>query len=116
VFSHDVAAPMSPHAQEVSGYIDFNVSMAIQNLWKVVSVTFGLFISTFYINDDDDDGCVFMFVCLFVYLFRTSQTGRRSQRCGRQLCLMCDWFTSIPQLFSRYPPPRLDVNMHRLVP
>uniref|UniRef100_A0A673BMQ0 Protein O-mannosyl-transferase 1 n=1 Tax=Sphaeramia orbicularis TaxID=375764 RepID=A0A673BMQ0_9TELE len=33
--SHDVAAPMSPHAQEVSGYIDFNVSMAPQNLWKV---------------------------------------------------------------------------------
>uniref|UniRef100_A0A3Q2T130 dolichyl-phosphate-mannose--protein mannosyltransferase n=1 Tax=Fundulus heteroclitus TaxID=8078 RepID=A0A3Q2T130_FUNHE len=33
--SHDVAAPMSPHAQEVSGYIDFNVSMAAQNLWRV---------------------------------------------------------------------------------
>uniref|UniRef100_A0A7N9AU81 Protein O-mannosyl-transferase 1 n=1 Tax=Mastacembelus armatus TaxID=205130 RepID=A0A7N9AU81_9TELE len=33
--SHDVAAPMCPHAQEVSGYIDFNVSMAAQNLWKV---------------------------------------------------------------------------------
>ncbi|KAG7269000.1 hypothetical protein CRUP_033492 [Coryphaenoides rupestris] len=33
--SHDVAAPISPHAQEVSGYIDFNVSMAIQNLWRV---------------------------------------------------------------------------------
>lgn len=33
--SHDVAAPMSPHAQEVSGYIDFNVSMPAQNLWRV---------------------------------------------------------------------------------
>ncbi|AWP07746.1 putative snRNA-activating protein complex subunit 4 [Scophthalmus maximus] len=33
--SHDVAAPMSPYAQEVSGYIDFNVSMATQNLWRV---------------------------------------------------------------------------------
>ncbi|KAG7218332.1 hypothetical protein INR49_020472 [Caranx melampygus] len=33
--SHDVAAPMSPHAQEVSGYIDFNVSMTAQNLWRV---------------------------------------------------------------------------------
>uniref|UniRef100_A0A671U5T0 Protein O-mannosyl-transferase 1 n=1 Tax=Sparus aurata TaxID=8175 RepID=A0A671U5T0_SPAAU len=33
--SHDVAAPMSPHAQEVSGYIDFNVSMPTQNLWRV---------------------------------------------------------------------------------
>lgn len=33
--THDVAAPMSPHAQEVSGYIDFNVSMPAQNLWRV---------------------------------------------------------------------------------
>ncbi|XP_029018976.1 protein O-mannosyl-transferase 1 isoform X2 [Betta splendens] len=33
--SHDVAAPMTPHAQEVSGYIDFNVSMLAQDLWKV---------------------------------------------------------------------------------
>lgn len=33
---HDVAAPMSPHSQEVSGYIDFNVSMPSQNLWRVV--------------------------------------------------------------------------------
>nr|XP_057927499.1 protein O-mannosyl-transferase 1 [Doryrhamphus excisus] len=33
--SHDVAAPVSPHAQEVSGYIDFNVSMPAQNLWRV---------------------------------------------------------------------------------
>lgn len=34
--SHDVAAPMSPHAQEVSGYVDFNVSMAAQSLWRLV--------------------------------------------------------------------------------
>lgn len=33
--SHDVAAPMSPQNQEVSCYIDYNVSMAAQNLWKV---------------------------------------------------------------------------------
>ncbi|XP_061749837.1 protein O-mannosyl-transferase 1 [Nerophis ophidion] len=33
--SHDVAAPMSPHDQEVSAYIDFNVSMPAQNLWRV---------------------------------------------------------------------------------
>ncbi|XP_026862099.2 protein O-mannosyl-transferase 1 [Electrophorus electricus] len=33
--THDVAAPMSPYAQEVSGYIDFNVSMPAQNLWRV---------------------------------------------------------------------------------
>ena len=33
--SHDVAAPMSPNMQEVSCYIDYNISMAAQNLWKV---------------------------------------------------------------------------------
>ncbi|KAG7201312.1 hypothetical protein KM043_004084 [Ampulex compressa] len=33
--SHDVAAPMTPQSQEVSCYIDYNVSMAAQNLWKV---------------------------------------------------------------------------------
>ncbi|XP_055056209.2 protein O-mannosyl-transferase 1 isoform X2 [Misgurnus anguillicaudatus] len=33
--THDVAAPMSPHLQEVSAYIDFNVSMLAQNLWRV---------------------------------------------------------------------------------
>ena len=33
--SHDVAAAMSPHNQEVSCYIDYNVSMPAQNLWKV---------------------------------------------------------------------------------
>ncbi|XP_054853790.1 protein O-mannosyl-transferase 1 [Eublepharis macularius] len=33
--THDVAAPLSPHAQEVSCYIDHNVSMPAQNLWRV---------------------------------------------------------------------------------
>ncbi|GAB1607719.1 protein O-mannosyl-transferase 1-like [Argonauta hians] len=33
--SHDVAAPMSPQNQEVSCYIDYNVSMPSQNLWRV---------------------------------------------------------------------------------
>lgn len=33
--SHDVAAPVSPHSQEVSCYIDYNISMSAQNLWKV---------------------------------------------------------------------------------
>ena len=33
--SHDVAAPVSPHNQEVSCYIDYNISMSAQNLWKV---------------------------------------------------------------------------------
>jgi len=33
--SHDVAAPVSPHNQEISCYIDYNISMAAQNLWKV---------------------------------------------------------------------------------
>ncbi|KAK7094771.1 protein O-mannosyl-transferase 1-like [Littorina saxatilis] len=33
--SHDVAAPTTPQNQEVSCYIDYNVSMATQNLWRV---------------------------------------------------------------------------------
>ncbi|KAM9083561.1 protein O-mannosyl-transferase 1 isoform 2-T6 [Megaptera novaeangliae] len=37
--THDVAAPLSPHSQEVSCYIDYNVSMPAQNLWRLVSVT-----------------------------------------------------------------------------
>ena len=34
--SHDVAAPLNPANQEVSCYIDYNISMPAQNLWKVV--------------------------------------------------------------------------------
>ncbi|XP_074031169.1 protein O-mannosyltransferase rt isoform X2 [Leptinotarsa decemlineata] len=33
--SHDVAAPLSPQCQEVSCYIDYNISMPAQNLWRV---------------------------------------------------------------------------------
>lgn len=33
--SHDVAAPVSPQCQEVSCYINYNVSMNAQNLWRV---------------------------------------------------------------------------------
>ena len=33
--SHDVAAPMSPHNQEVTCYIDYNISMSSENLWRV---------------------------------------------------------------------------------
>lgn len=36
-YRHDVAAPLSPHSQEVSCYIDYNISMPAQNLWRVVS-------------------------------------------------------------------------------
>ena len=39
--SHDVAAPLSPENQEVSCYIDYNVSMPAQNLWRVEIVGFG---------------------------------------------------------------------------
>ncbi|KAK6196438.1 hypothetical protein SNE40_001664 [Patella caerulea] len=35
--SHDVAAPVTPQNQEVTCYIDYNVSMPAQNLWRVVS-------------------------------------------------------------------------------
>ncbi|XP_037523834.1 protein O-mannosyltransferase 1 [Rhipicephalus sanguineus] len=33
--SHDVASPMSPQHQEVSCYINYNISFPSQNLWKV---------------------------------------------------------------------------------
>ncbi|XP_032993468.1 protein O-mannosyl-transferase 1 [Lacerta agilis] len=33
--THDVAAPLSPHSQEISCYIDYNISMVAQNLWRV---------------------------------------------------------------------------------
>merc|ERR1711962_58845 len=33
--SHDVAAPDSPHNQEVSCYIDYNISMPSENTWRV---------------------------------------------------------------------------------
>lgn len=33
--THDVAAPMSPQWQEISCYVDYNISMPAQNLWKV---------------------------------------------------------------------------------
>lgn len=33
--SHDVAAPLTPENQEVTCYIDYNVSMAAQNLWRI---------------------------------------------------------------------------------
>ncbi|KAK0158158.1 hypothetical protein PV328_009197 [Microctonus aethiopoides] len=33
--SHDVAAPLTPQSQEISCYVDYNVSMAAQNLWRV---------------------------------------------------------------------------------
>ena len=37
--SHDVAAPVSPHHQEVSCYINYNISMEPHNLWRVVCTT-----------------------------------------------------------------------------
>ncbi|KAM4662658.1 protein O-mannosyl-transferase 1 [Discoglossus pictus] len=33
--THDVAAPFSPYSQEISCYIDYNISMPAQTLWKV---------------------------------------------------------------------------------
>lgn len=32
-----MAAPLSPHSQEVSCYVDYNISMPSQNLWRLVS-------------------------------------------------------------------------------
>ncbi|XP_073456610.1 protein O-mannosyl-transferase 1 [Aquarana catesbeiana] len=33
--THDVAAPLSPYSQEISCYVDYNISMPAQTLWKV---------------------------------------------------------------------------------
>ncbi|XP_077003383.1 protein O-mannosyl-transferase 1 isoform X2 [Tamandua tetradactyla] len=33
--THDVAAPLSPHSQEVSCYVDYNISMPAQSLWRL---------------------------------------------------------------------------------
>ncbi|XP_072286162.1 protein O-mannosyl-transferase 1 isoform X3 [Pyxicephalus adspersus] len=33
--THDVAAPLSPYSQEISCYIDYNISMPALTLWKV---------------------------------------------------------------------------------
>lgn len=33
--SHDVASAMSPYSQEVSCYVDHNISMSAQNVWRV---------------------------------------------------------------------------------
>nr|XP_022326265.1 protein O-mannosyl-transferase 1-like [Crassostrea virginica] len=33
--SHDVAAPLTPQNQEVTCYIDYNISMPSQNLWRL---------------------------------------------------------------------------------
>lgn len=33
--SHDVASAMSPYSQEVSCYVDHNISMPAQNLWQI---------------------------------------------------------------------------------
>ncbi|XP_078686158.1 protein O-mannosyl-transferase 1-like [Branchiostoma floridae x Branchiostoma belcheri] len=33
--SHNVAAPVSPYSQEVTCYIDYNISLPAQNLWRV---------------------------------------------------------------------------------
>merc|ERR1712223_2131161 len=33
--SHDVAAPTTPHCQEITCYIDYNISMPAENLWRV---------------------------------------------------------------------------------
>ncbi|XP_063100144.1 protein O-mannosyl-transferase 1 isoform X5 [Cavia porcellus] len=39
--THDVAAPLSLHAQEVSCYVDYNISMPAQNLWRLAVLSPG---------------------------------------------------------------------------
>lgn len=84
---------MSPHAQEVSAYIDFNVSMVPQNLWRVVSTCCSLISLMF-------TGVTAKLVLVLLRVFRTSLTGRRSPSPGTQYCRKSDWSTSTRQLFS----------------
>ena len=49
--SHDVAAPLNPANQEVSCYIDYNISMAAQNWWKVVGPSHIALLTFFTLTD-----------------------------------------------------------------
>jgi dolichyl-phosphate-mannose-protein mannosyltransferase len=70
--SHDVAAPMSPQSQEVSCYIDYNISMVGQLVWRVE------------ILNKEEEGSAWLAIKSQVRLVHvTSQTALRFT--GRQL-------------------------------
>lgn len=69
--SHDVAAPMSPHNQEVTCYIDYNISMSSENLWRVD-----------VINDDGNEDSVWQSIGSQVRLIHVS-TGQALKYSGK---------------------------------
>ena len=44
LFSHDVAAPMSPQYPEVSCYVEYEDSLPPQTLWMVVGICIVLYL------------------------------------------------------------------------
>lgn len=71
--SHDVAAPVSPQSQEVTCYIDYNVSMPAQILWRVE-----------IINRDQEGGPVWHAITSQVRLIHVT-TKQALRFSGRQL-------------------------------
>lgn len=70
--SHDVAAAMTPQCQEVSCYIDYNVSMSAQILWRVDII------------NRDQEGPVWHAIKSQIRLIHSS-TGLALRFSGRQL-------------------------------
>uniref|UniRef100_A0A1B0DMS8 Protein O-mannosyltransferase 1 n=1 Tax=Phlebotomus papatasi TaxID=29031 RepID=A0A1B0DMS8_PHLPP len=70
--SHDVAAPVTPQAQEVSCYIDYNISMPGQLLWRVEIV------------NRNEEGDIWKAITSHVRLIHVS-TGTALRLSGRQL-------------------------------
>lgn len=70
--SHDVASAMTPQSQEVSCYIDYNISMPAQNLWRVD------------ILNTANDGNIWQTIKSHVRLIHVS-TGAALRFSGRQL-------------------------------
>lgn len=70
--SHDVAAPMSPQCQEVAAYIDYNISMPAQILWRVDII------------NKDQEGSLWHAITSQVRLIHVT-TGQALRFTGRQL-------------------------------
>lgn len=69
--SHDVAAPMTPQCQEVSCYIDYEINMKAELLWKVEILNRDTVSDTFILLATES----FKGFCLFGLVFRKDQFG-----------------------------------------
>jgi hypothetical protein len=93
--SHDVAAPVSPMNQEVTCYIDYNVSMPAQNLWRVE------------IMNKDTEGEYWQTIRSHVRLVHidTEQALKVKFSTNSLLCLMllvqCSWIWAHPVISQR---------------